>query len=61
MYYQRIKSGLQLPTTHRTIVREASTTAIPDGGNGMGVEVGYTSIKIAIKKARENGLGAVAV
>jgi L-2-hydroxycarboxylate dehydrogenase (NAD+) len=32
-----------------------------DGGNGMGMVVGYNAMKIAIEKARQYGLGAVAV
>ena len=61
MYYQRIKSGLQQPVTRWTIVRETPTTAVIDGGNGMGMVAGYNAMRIAIEKARQNGLGAVAV
>jgi LDH2 family malate/lactate/ureidoglycolate dehydrogenase len=61
MYYQRINSGLQQPVSNWTIVRETPTTAVIDGGNGMGMVVGYHAMRIAIEKARQNGLGAVAV
>jgi L-2-hydroxycarboxylate dehydrogenase (NAD+) len=61
MYYQRIKTGLQLPVTSWTIVHETTTTAVMDGGNGMGMVAGYHAMRIAIEKARQNGLGAVAV
>jgi LDH2 family malate/lactate/ureidoglycolate dehydrogenase len=61
MYCQRVKAGLQLPVTHWTLVQETPTTAVMDGGNGMGMVVGYHAMKIAIDKARQNGLGAVAV
>ncbi len=61
MYYERMKSGLQLPVTRWTIVHETPTTAVIDGGNGMGMVVGYNAMKIAIEKAREYGSGAVAV
>jgi L-2-hydroxycarboxylate dehydrogenase (NAD+) len=61
MYYQRLKSGLQKPVTNWTIVHETPTTAVVDGGNGMGMVVGYHAMKIAIEKARQNGLAAVAV
>jgi len=61
MYYQRIKAGLQQPTTCWTLAQESATTAVMDGGNGMGMVVGYHAMKIAIDKARINGLGAVAV
>ena len=61
MYYQRMKSGLQQPVTRWTIVHETPTTAVIDGGNGMGMVVGHNAMRIAIEKARQNGLGAVAV
>jgi LDH2 family malate/lactate/ureidoglycolate dehydrogenase len=61
MYHQRLKAGLQLPVTRWTIVHETPTTAVMDGGNGMGMVVGCHAMKIAIEKARQNGLGAVAV
>ncbi len=61
MYYQRIKTGLQLPVTNWTIVQETPATAVMDGGNGMGMVIGYHAMRIAIEKARQNGLGAVAV
>jgi LDH2 family malate/lactate/ureidoglycolate dehydrogenase len=61
MYQKRIKMRLQLPVTHWSIVRETPTTALVDGGNGMGMVVGFHAMKIAIEKAREQGIGAVAV
>ncbi len=61
MYYERILSGLQLPVTQLTIVKDTPTTAVMDGGNGMGMVVGYHAMKLAIEKARQFGLGAVAV
>jgi len=61
MYYERMKKGLQLPTTNITVVKDTPTTAVLDGGNGMGMVVGYKAMKIAIEKARQFGLGAVAV
>jgi L-2-hydroxycarboxylate dehydrogenase (NAD+) len=61
MYYHRIKSGLMQPVTKWTLVHETPTTAVMDGGNGMGMVVAYNAMKIAIEKARQYGLGAVAV
>jgi L-2-hydroxycarboxylate dehydrogenase (NAD+) len=61
MYYERIKLGLQLPVTKWTVVHETPTTALVDGGNGMGMVVGYQAMNIAIEKARACGVGAVAV
>jgi LDH2 family malate/lactate/ureidoglycolate dehydrogenase len=61
MYHERIKKGLQLPTTRWSIIKDAQATAVIDGGNGMGMVVGYHAMKLAIQKARQYGLGAVAV
>jgi len=61
MYYQRIKAGLQSAVTNWTIVHETPTTAVIDGGNGMGMVVAYHAMRIAIEKARQNGLAAIAV
>ena len=61
MYFGRIRSGLQQPVTNWKLVRETLTTAVMDGGNGMGMVAAYHAMKIAIDKARQNGLGAVAV
>jgi L-2-hydroxycarboxylate dehydrogenase (NAD+) len=61
MYHERIKIGLQLPVTKWTTIRETPTTALVDGGCGMGMVVGHHAMRIAIDKARASGLGAVAV
>jgi L-2-hydroxycarboxylate dehydrogenase (NAD+) len=61
MYHERMKAGLQLPLTKWSVVRDASSTAVIDGGNGMGMVVGHHAMRLAIQKAREFGLGAVAV
>jgi L-2-hydroxycarboxylate dehydrogenase (NAD+) len=61
MYYRRLKAGLQQPVTRWTLVHETPTTAVMDGANGMGMVAAYHAMRIAIEKARQNGLGAVAV
>jgi len=61
MYHERIKKGLQLPATHWKVVKDTPTTAVVDGGNGMGMVVGVHAMKLAIQKAHQTGLGAVAV
>jgi L-2-hydroxycarboxylate dehydrogenase (NAD+) len=61
MYNKRIKMGLQLPLTDWKVVKDTATTAVVDGGNGMGMVVGYHAMNMAIQKAQEYGLGAVAV
>lgn len=61
MYYDRIREGKQFPVTKISIVREGPTTALVDGGNGMGHVVAYYSMQLAIRKAKEYGTGVVAV
>jgi LDH2 family malate/lactate/ureidoglycolate dehydrogenase len=61
MYHERMKKGLQLPVTKWAVVKDTPTTAVIDGGNGMGMVVGFQSMNLAIQKAHQFGLGAVAV
>lgn len=61
MYYDKIRLGLQFPVTELEIVRESPTTAVIDGHHGMGQVIGYRSMSLAIEKARQYGMGAVAV
>jgi L-2-hydroxycarboxylate dehydrogenase (NAD+) len=61
MYYDRIQQGLQLPASCPEVVTETETTAVVDGNNGMGMVIGHHAMQMAIEKARQYGLGAVAV
>jgi len=61
LYHDRIRKGHQRATTKIEIVRDLPTTAVMDGGNGMGQVVGFNAMKLAIDKARRLGMGAVAV
>ncbi|MGE5124359.1 MAG: Ldh family oxidoreductase [Acidobacteriaceae bacterium] len=61
MYHERIKIGLQLPVTNWQVVTDTPTTAVIDGGNGMGMVIGTHAMRLAIEKAGKFGLGAVAV
>ncbi len=61
MYHERIRKGLQLPITRWCLVNDSKATAVIDGGNGMGMVVGYHAMKLAMQKAKKYGLGAVAV
>jgi LDH2 family malate/lactate/ureidoglycolate dehydrogenase len=60
-YYDRIVAGVQFTTTELEIVRETETTALVDGHHGMGHVIAYRSMRLAMDKARQHGLGAVAV
>jgi len=61
MYYDRITAGIQFPVTDFRVVSERGATAVVDGGHGMGHVVGVRSMQMAIDKAKEFGLGSVAV
>jgi L-2-hydroxycarboxylate dehydrogenase (NAD+) len=61
MYYDRIKKGVQSPVTKMKVVKDTRTTARLDAGHGMGQVAGYRAMEMAIKKARKNGTGAIAV
>jgi len=61
IYLDRLKEGIQLPVTNFEIVREGPTTAVVDGHHGMGQVIGYRSMQLAIDKAKQYGMGMVAV
>jgi len=61
VYYQRIRAGVQQVKTELEIVKETEATAVVDGHHGMGAVIGYRSMRLAMDKARQYGLGAVAV
>lgn len=61
IYLDRIKDGIQHPKTNFEVVRETPTTAVVDGNDGMGQVIGYKAMQMAIDKAKEFGMGMVAV
>jgi L-2-hydroxycarboxylate dehydrogenase (NAD+) len=61
IYLDRINDGILNPITEIEIVKESPTTAVVDGHNGMGHVISYKSMKMAIDKARQYGMGMVAV
>ncbi|MCP4541514.1 MAG: Ldh family oxidoreductase [Chloroflexi bacterium] len=60
-YYDRIEAGVQFSKTHMEIVKETETTALVDGHHGMGHVIAYRSMRMAMDKAKQYGLGAVTV
>ncbi len=61
IYIDRIRDGILSPATTIEVVRERKTTAVLDGHNGMGHVVSVKAMQMAIDKAREHGMGMVAV
>jgi L-2-hydroxycarboxylate dehydrogenase (NAD+) len=60
-YYDRINAGVQSTKTEIEVVRETETTALIDGHHGMGHVIAHRAMQMAIKKAKQHGLGASAV
>jgi LDH2 family malate/lactate/ureidoglycolate dehydrogenase len=60
-YYDRLRAGKQFADPDFQIVREGPTTAVIDGGFGMGHAIARRSMQMAIDKASKNGMGMVAV
>ncbi|MCM1114237.1 MAG: Ldh family oxidoreductase [Clostridium sp.] len=61
IYLDRIRDGIQSPTTNFDIIKETETTAVVDGHDGMGQVIGYKAMQMAIDKAKKYGMGMVAV
>lgn len=61
IYIDRIKAGTQFPTTKLETLRETKTTAVHDAHDGMGQVAGYRAMEMAVKRAKEYGMGMVAV
>ena len=61
IYCDRLKAGTQLAKTRIRTVKNTPTTAVLDGGNGMGHVVAFRAMALAIRKAKKHGLGMVAV
>jgi LDH2 family malate/lactate/ureidoglycolate dehydrogenase len=61
MYYDRLKSRQQLPTTKLTIERETLGTAVLNANNGMGQVAAKRAMELAIEKAKKVGIGMVVV
>ena len=61
IYIDRIVAGIQQPTTNFEILKETPTTAVVDGHDCMGQVIGVKAMQMAIDKAKQYGLGMVAV
>ena len=60
-YYDRIQRGQHRTTTEMEIVKDTETTALVDGHHGMGHVIAYRSMRMAMDKAKQYGVGAVTV
>ncbi|MBS7605485.1 MAG: Ldh family oxidoreductase [Candidatus Bathyarchaeia archaeon] len=60
-YTVGIQVGSVNPKTEVNIVKETASTALVDGGSGLGQVIAYNAMKIAIEKAGKTGVSAVGV
>ena len=61
IYLDRIKAGILNPVTEYEVLRETPTTAVVDGHDGMGMVISKRAMQTAIDKAKNFGMGMVAV
>lgn len=61
IYIDRIDAGILNPVTKIDVLKDEKACAVLDGNNGMGHVVGVKAMDMAIAKAKEYGLGMVAV
>lgn len=60
-YAQRLKTGAMKPATQAEIVTDAGAIAVLDGHDGIGQVIAALAMDEALARAREHGIGAVAV
>lgn len=61
IYIDRLDAGIMNPLTKVDVIKETTTTAVLDGNNGLGHVVSKQAMQMAIDKAKEHGMGMVAV
>ena len=60
-YHRLVHAGAVTPTPTIAVVLESETTALVDGGGGLGHVPGATAMNLAVAKCRDAGIGAVAI
>ncbi|MFQ6003501.1 MAG: Ldh family oxidoreductase, partial [Candidatus Zixiibacteriota bacterium] len=60
-YVNGIRDKIIIPDAKVTVEKENNSTAVVNGGNGLGQPAGYFGMELAIKKAKDSGLGFVTV
>lgn len=59
MYVRDVKTGTTNSKDEPTIIKESPATALVDGQNTLGPVVGNFSMQLAIRKAKQVGIGMV--
>jgi L-2-hydroxycarboxylate dehydrogenase (NAD+) len=60
-YGDRIRKGLVDPKSPSKVISETATTALIDGGNGLGQVVSHRAMEMCIQKAHQSGVSMVTV
>ncbi|MEM3442594.1 MAG: Ldh family oxidoreductase [Candidatus Bathyarchaeia archaeon] len=60
-YTVGIQVGSVKPKTKITVVRESPSTALIDGGSGLGQVVSYNAMEMAMQKAKAVGVAAIGI
>ncbi|TFI47281.1 Ldh family oxidoreductase, partial [Diaphorobacter sp. DS2] len=61
IYLKRIEEGMINPAADIEVEKESDSTALVNGNNQIGSVVGVNALKVALKKAKENGVALVGV
>jgi len=61
VYVRRLRQGTTKAVPQMRLIQQRGATAVVDGGSGLGQVVGHWAMDIAVKLARDNGVGLVAV
>ncbi|PZR88666.1 MAG: lactate dehydrogenase [Candidatus Nephthysia bennettiae] len=60
-YARRVRDGLIVSAPEMRVARETAATALLDAGNALGPVAGLLAMRIAVEKARLQGVGVCAV
>jgi uncharacterized oxidoreductase len=60
-YINNVKNGLTVPGAEFEIIKETPILAVIDGHWGFGQVIAKKGVELAVKKASENGISAVAI
>ena len=60
-YVKWLRDGAMTAKPNIRVVTETASTALLDADNGMGMVAGYRAMELAIKKAKESGVGIITV
>jgi LDH2 family malate/lactate/ureidoglycolate dehydrogenase len=60
-YVKWLTEGSMTARPNIRVISESSSTALIDGDRGMGMVIGHRAMELAIRKAKESGIGMVGV